>query len=541
MTRALVQRSLPVAEFIGRWVLRIALPLAGAAAMLHLFPYHATAGGVHFTVQATLFTRSGITADTTFGNWIFGAVDGLPIGVHLSPQNVDVVRMAASATQDPTAFVSGLREDFTAQVPWIVAWLAGSALIGVLIGVAAAVAVNLAVRHLRDLPRRPRELRRRGRQLAGVTVALAVLAGYGALTYNPDWMKQSRLTGTLGALQLFPDQLQEYYQQHATAFDVVSGVASIQAQLQHHIDKTTTPPTAFNIMFISDMHLAATYPLVRQYARNFDVSLIVNTGDESQFGTAAELTPGYLAQIKALTAEVPMIWLAGNHDSPATGQIMRTIPGVLVLGTKTTDASGGFAVTARQIDAYGLTIGGIPDPRVYGAAGAYGSNTPSVVDPLERAAMKKALREVPSSEKFDIFATHEPTAAAEIAHVLQGRVRQVNSGHVHHQNAASDVQKNGVINLVEGSTGAGGLKEVGIDVKPVPIEFSIESVAADCQFTKVVRFQIAGSAPSSPDVPAPTADNVTASTLYLSPQKIASGRQCSTAAGIGQVQRPGVG
>jgi predicted MPP superfamily phosphohydrolase len=534
------RRARAAAELAGRWVLRIVLPLAGAGAMLHLFPFHATAGGMHFTVQATLFTRSGITADTTFGDWIFDSVDGLPLGVHLSPQNVDVVRMAASATHDPTSFVARLREDFTAQVPWIIAWLAAEALLGVLIGLAAAAAVNLALRHLRELPRRPRELRRRVRQLAGVGVVLAVLAGYGALTYNPDWTKRSRLTGTLGALQLFPGQLREYYQQNATAFGVVDGVASIQAQLQHHLERKTVPDTAFNIMFISDMHLAATYPLVRQYARNFDVSLIVNTGDESQFGTSAEMSPGYLAQLKELTAEVPMVWLAGNHDSPTTERIMSGIPGVIVLGTKTTDASGGFAVTARKLDAYGLTIGGIPDPRVYGAAGPDGSNDPPVVDPLERSAMKKALQEAPANAKYDIFATHEPVAAAEIAHQLPGRVRQTNSGHLHHQNAASDVQKKGLINLVEGSTGAGGLKEIGLDVKPVPVEFSIESVAADCQFTRVVRFQIAGSAPASPDVTAPAADNVTASTLYLSPQKLSSGRECSTALGVGDVQRLGV-
>ena len=37
----------------------------------------------------------------------------------------------------------------------------------------------------------------------------------------------TRLTGTLAALQLFPGQLQKYYQQHATAFDVVNGIANI--------------------------------------------------------------------------------------------------------------------------------------------------------------------------------------------------------------------------------------------------------------------------------------------------------------------------
>jgi predicted phosphodiesterase len=285
-------------------------------------------------------------------------------------------------------------------------------------------------------------------------------------------------------------------------------------------------------MYISDMHLAGTYPLVQQYAKNFDVSLIINTGDESQFGTAAELSPGYVAQITSLTKVAPMIWLAGNHDSPTTAQIMAKIPGVTVLGGKTTDASGGFAVTAQQLQAFGLHIAAIPDPRVYGAAGVYGADDDKLTDPLERGAMDHALQKVSEDDRFDIFATHEPVAADEIAKVLDGRVRQTNSGHTHKQNADSEVQGGKTIKLVEGSTGAGGLKEVGLEVKPSPVAFSIESVAQDCQFTKVVRFQVNGAAPTSTDLSTADAQNVTASTLYLKPQDVADGRTCSTTQGI---------
>lgn len=524
-----------VGEFLLRWSIRIGFPLAGAAAMLHLFPYHASAGGVHVQVQATLFTRSGITADTTFGSWIFSNVDGLPIGVHLSPENIDVVRMAASATSDPQAYVERLREDFSDQIPRMMLWLGSEALVGALLGLAGAAAVNLAIRYLRQSERTPGELGRRATQLGAAVIVMIVVAGYGALTYNSDWTKRSRLTGTLGALQLFPGQLKQYYEQRATAFDVVSGIASIQAQLQQNIDQKAAPETAFNIMYISDMHLGGTYPLVRQYAKNFGVSLIVNTGDESQFGTAAELTPEYRSELRAVTKIAPMLWLAGNHDSPATAQIMRTIPGVVVMGTKTASDDGGFTVTAEQLDAFGLHIGAVPDPRVYGGAGLYGSNDENQTHPLEKQAVDQALKNVSADAHFDIFATHEPTAAGEIVHELPGRVRQTNSGHEHKQNADSDIQSGPTINLVEGSTGAGGLKEVGIDVTPTPIEFSIESVAADCQFTKVVRFQVAGTAPTSTDALAPGGQNVTAETLYLKKQKVNDGRQCGTDQGVGPV------
>jgi predicted MPP superfamily phosphohydrolase len=524
-----------IGEGLVRWGLRILLPLTGAGAMLHLFPYHAAAGGVHFQVQATLFARSGITADTTFGSWIFDSVDGLPVGVHISPENVDVVRMSAAATNDPQAYVESLRGDFSDQVPRIMLWLVGEALIGVLIGLAAAASLNLAMRYLRQFDRTPGELRRRAVQLGAAGAVIVVLAGYGAVSYNSDWAKRSRLTGTLGALQLFPGQLREYYQQRATAFDVVSGIATIQAQLQQNIDQTAAPETAFNIMYISDMHLGGTYPLVRQYAKNFGVSLIVNTGDESQFGTSAELTPEYRTEIRALTKIAPMLWLAGNHDSPTTDQIMRTIPGVVVVGTKVGNGDGGFRVAAQQLDAFGLHIGAVPDPRVYGASGVYGSNDENETHSLAKDSVDKALEGIPDDARFDIFATHEPVAAEQILHDLPGRVRQTDSGHQHKQNADGDIQHGDAINLVEGSTGGGGLKEVGIDVTPTPIEFSIESVAADCQFTKVVRFKVAGAAPTSTNALGTDGQNVTAETLYLKKQKVDEGRQCGTTQGIGAV------
>ncbi|TAM87296.1 MAG: metallophosphoesterase, partial [Jatrophihabitans sp.] len=295
---------------------------------------------------------------------------------------------------------------------------------------------------------------------------------------------------------------------------------------------TRAPATSFNIMMISDMHLAATYPLVRDYVRNFGVSLIINTGDESQFGTAAEITPTYRAEIESVTRLAPMLWVAGNHDSPVTEAIMAGIPGVYVLGSKTGTGSG-YEVALGSLRAYGLRIGGVPDPRVYGAAGLFGSDVDAETDKLEQAAIDSAVAGLPRDEKFDILMTHEPAAAAQLIKDLPGRVRQVNSGHTHHQNPSREIQAGPVIDLVEGSTGAGGLKEVGVDYKPAPIQFSIESVAADCQFTKVVRFQIAAG--SAADVAAGAGD-VTASTIYLAPQQVADGRTCTTAEGI---QTPG--
>jgi hypothetical protein len=133
-----------------------------------------------------------------------------------------------------------------------------------------------------------------------------------------------------------------------------------------------------------------------------------------------------------------------------------------------------------------------------------------------------------------------------VREALPGRVRQTVSGHVHAQNGSDDIQNGGELDLVEGSTGAGGLDNIVRGTARPPIEFSIESVGANCQFTRVVRFQIApGDTPAGVTAdpatlnnagPQAYGDNVTASTVYFRPQDVAGDRTCGTEFGIGSEQ-----
>ena len=547
-----------------RWLFRLALPLLCAAALLQAFPYHATVQGVPFEVQGSLFTRAGLSADTTLGNWEFPEVSGVPFGVHVTPEDVDVLELTRLAKGDLPAFVQRLQADFTAQLPRIAGWLIGELLLGLALGLGVAAAINMSVRYLRGRPRRRHELRHRAVELGVAVLVTVAVAGYGVLTYNPHWVRESRLTGTLGAAQLFPSQLSAYYTKQSKALDVLGSVVGIQAALQAQIENGQTPQTALRIMYVSDMHLAANWPLVGQYAANYDVDLIIDTGDESEFGTREELTASYLDGLRAVSATTPVLWIAGNHDSPATVEILRSVAGVTVLGTKTAGGDG-YDVTAGVVRAYGLTIAGLSDPRVYGASGAYGANDDdSAVDPLEQQAVRSAVGTVatataadgqprpsapagggatPAPAAIDVFAVHEPVAAQAVRAQLPGTVRQTVSGHVHKQNASGKLQDgNGAIDLVEGSTGAGGLDNIVRGSKQPPIEFSIESVGEDCQFTRVIRFSIAASAGigtttgATGTTPGAYGDDVTASTVYFRPQGIAAGRTCGTQLGLGPEQ-----
>ena len=61
-----------------------------------------------------------------------------------------------------------------------------------------------------------------------------------------------------------------------------------------------------------------------------------------------------------------------------------------------------------------------------------------MTNPLEKAAMDAALKNVEPDSYFDIFATHEPSAGDEILAKLPDRIRQMNTGHTHQQNATRD-------------------------------------------------------------------------------------------------------
>jgi hypothetical protein len=140
----------------------------------------------------------------------------------------------------------------------------------------------------------------------------------------------------------------------------------------------------------------------------------------------------------------------------------------------------------------------------------------------------------------DVFLAHEPVAADEVREVLPGVVRQTVSGHTHAQNDSDELQDDdGAIDLVEGSTGAGGLDNIVRGEERPPTEFSIESVAADCQFTRIVRFSIRSAGPAATGAASPQAfgDDVTASTVYFRPQEIDADRTCGTDLGVGS-ERP---
>jgi predicted phosphodiesterase len=220
--------------------------------------------------------------------------------------------------------------------------------------------------------------------------------------------------------------------------------------------------STIRVLHISDMHLnPAAWSVVRTVVQQFNINLIVDTGDITDWGSEPE--DSYVASIAAL--KVPYVFVRGNHDSQRTADAVGRQPNAKVID--------GGAVT---ID--GLTIAGIGDPRF-----TPDKSSPSNLsgDDAEGAQMEvnagqalvNSINEM--SRTPDIALVHDPTAATPLA----GVVPLVLSGHLHKREVrrlanpagtAPDVPR--TLLMVEGSTGGAGLR--GLENKvPLPLALSV--------------------------------------------------------------------
>jgi len=166
----------------------------------------------------------------------------------------------------------------------------------------------------------------------------------------------------------------------------------------------------YRVLHVSDLHLDPVgLQLTEDLARDFNVSLIVDTGDINHYGSDVEA--GVLRSM--LSTDVPRVYLPGNHDSPAVTAALDALPGVSVVeepGTLTVD---------------GLRLFGVPDP---------GADTTAVEPEGEGYA---ALGETQAEELRAALESGEATPtivlvhAPEVGAAFEGLAPLVLSGHTH--------------------------------------------------------------------------------------------------------------
>lgn len=512
-----------------RFVVSLLAAVAVAAIAVSVYPYRTTVANVDIVVSGSVTpAHKGITVDSSLGSLQFRDVTALPIGLHVTPRiDLDAVR---EATAGGANFTSQFRSELEDRVPAMILHFVGAALVGLALGaligdliVDGAISVLANKDPLRHGTRRHR-LAATGTLVATSTVVamVALSAGFGA-TYRSDWWQRYAVTGLLADIAATPDKLAQLDARDAGAADKVRAILRLQDALtQPPSAGRDVPATAYNIMTISDVHRRDIYNYLQEYIDANDVKLLVNLGDETLVGNTAELTNSYLNSIRRITETTPMIWIKGNHDSASVARRMAEIPGVTVLDQEV-------------VTAMGLQIYGVGDPRTYGAPGDAGSDDVETVTRVQTEAATAAVENLNRDTYFDLLLAHEPIMADTMATTLGPSIRATGSGHVHRQNETSDLQSSDrdYIRLVEGTTGLGGLlRNGGGD----PMEFSILSVGTNCQYTRIIRYQLAD--PALPDeTRAETYGNNSAFDVhYFQPQPIREDRTCSVDTGIDEPQ-----
>ncbi|MFG2521250.1 metallophosphoesterase [Streptomyces sp. NPDC048527] len=362
-----------------------------------------------------------------------------PIRLDVDVDRLDPVRSEALVNHPER--LSGLQDEVTRDIEHGTFDLALRSCVAVVSG---ATALGLAVY------RRPR------RALGAGGLALALLAASGGAAYatwNPKSVLEPKFSGLLSSAPSVVGSARSI----VTEFDVYQKeLARLVTNVTKLYDVTSTlpayrpDPSTIRVLHVSDIHLnPASWKIISSLVEQYDISVIVDSGDTMDHGSAAE-NP-FLDPIKDLGA--PYVWVRGNHDSATTQRYLSHIKNVRVL-------DNGRAVTVA-----GLRFAGTGDPQYTPdrAVKAQG-------DPAERMAgirLASALRDQRAAgTPVDIAIAHNPTAARE----TDGTVPLVLAGHIHHEE--TEVMKLGTRLRIEGSTGGSGLRAVD-DSSPDPVQASI--------------------------------------------------------------------
>jgi predicted phosphodiesterase len=293
--------------------------------------------------------------------------------------------------------------------------------------------------------RRPRRAALAAVATAGVMV---VATAVGALTWDESSLSQPRYTGLLvyapnviGQADRVIENFDQYGDQLA---DLVNNVAQLSATVTS-LPTFKPNPSTVRVLHVSDIHLnPSVWPIMRTIIKQYNVDIVVDTGDIADHGTAAEA-----AFVKPIgTLGVPYIYVRGNHDSMLIQNAVAAEPNAIVLD--------GNAVTVD-----GLRFMGSGDPQ-------FTPDQLTQVSSQEVVDQGKALARAAArlGKPVDVFMVHDPTAAPPLAD--SGPL--VLAGHVHHR---EDEQLDADTELlVQGSSGGAGLRALQTD-QPTPLTFSV--------------------------------------------------------------------
>ena len=205
-------------------------------------------------------------------------------------------------------------------------------------------------------------------------------------------------------------------------------------------------------LWVADVHNnPQAFALMRTLVKQFDVQLIVDTGDITDLGSRLENR--LLGQIETLG--VPYLYVRGNHDSKGvTQRYLQRLRNVTVLDE-----------ASPVVEVAGIRWAGIGDPLF----------TPNKRPKADRERNAAALRQagtalataIDGGAPVDVVLVHEPQMAAP----LVGSVPLVLAAHTHQRDGRF---RDGTLELTQGSSGGAGLRAFDADEETAsPLQMSV--------------------------------------------------------------------
>ncbi|MGN6575949.1 MAG: metallophosphoesterase family protein [Nocardioides sp.] len=361
------------------------------------------------------------------------ATHGGPLGIRATLEGFDVEEARALVARPE--LLADLKPRATADLRWE---LEMAALRSVLATVAGALALSaLGSRRVRST------LVGGGTALVAVTSALAV----GVASWNPAALAEPRYEGLLssapsvvGSAETIVTDFSRYGDQLAQIVRNVSGIYTATSTLP----LLPASDDVIKVLHVSDLHLAPqSWDLIRTVATQYDVDVIVDSGDITDHGTAPENR--YVEEIRHL--DRPYVWVRGNHDSAVTERAMRRLRNVVVLEGKPRKVAG-------------LTFLGAGDPTF----------TPDKAVPASAATVTQAAEKLTEKARengdVDVLVFHDPADEQ----LFDGAAPTALFGHLHYRRVEHGPQ--GTWLMVQGSTGGSGLRALEPE-EPAPILLSV--------------------------------------------------------------------
>jgi predicted phosphodiesterase len=274
------------------------------------------------------------------------------------------------------------------------------------------------------------------------------VVGTAAATYRPGSVLEPEYRGLVAAVPTLVGEIQDiaqnfdrYRNQLERLLTNVSELYTTGLELPSYAADEGT----VTLLHVSDLHLnPAGVDLIRRLVTQFNVSVIVDSGDIADHGTSLEdpflLTVGDLP--------VPYVYVRGNHDSARTQAVLASLPNVVVVDD------------AKIVNVAGLTFSGIGDPRF-----TPDKSVEVVADRVVRAAVTDLAARI-AGRGVQIAVVHDTTAVEP----LTGVVPLVLSGHTHQRSVTQ--LSSGTTLFVSGSTGGGGLRAL-TGKEPSPLEATV--------------------------------------------------------------------